>query len=603
MAHRGPDDDGLYVDRERQVVLGHRRLSIIDVGNGGHQPMSFADGRYWIVFNGEIYNYMELRSQLEKLGHNFASQSDTEVLVASYAEWGEHCVSMLRGMFAFAILDRDARAPHQTRLFLARDRLGIKPLYYTRTPGFLAFASEIKGLLASQLVSRRLDTRSVWQYLSLGSVPQPSTILADVKMLLPGHTMKVTSALNCQVSRYWSLDEAAQRSFPHARLLNRRDAARELRHHLEEAIRYHMIADVPVAAFLSGGIDSSAITGLMSAGRQSVATFSIGFENGGGLESDERKWARIAAERFGTAHAEVVVGASDAADSFPGLIKAIDQPSLDGTNTYLVSKAAGASYKVALSGLGGDELFAGYGHFRTLARVASKDRWLNLLGPVAKKHLLCRLPGRFVPDRELLLVERSDRYLSLRLLCEDEQKSAQLRRGFVDDDTLSLREVYAEWLRPELDVVAETSHVELHGYLANTLLRDSDAVAMANSLEVRPVLLDHRLVEFAFALPSRLKVNGSVNKPVLVESVRDLLPDALIYRPKRGFELPLLQWMTTSLQDRALAAFESSISGDIFSKSFLADARSQIRERACKSIQMWASFILLEWLTAHSVSV
>jgi asparagine synthase (glutamine-hydrolysing) len=189
------------------------------------------------------------------------------------------------------------------------------------------------------------------------------------------------------------------------------------------------------------------------------------------------------------------------------------------------------------------------------------------------------------------------------LLCEDEQKNAQLRAGFVGDGALSLREVYTEWLRPELDVVAETSHVELHGYLANTLLRDCDAVAMANSLEVRPVLLDHRLVEFAFALPSRLKVNGRVNKPVLVESVRDLLPDALIYRPKRGFELPLLQWMTTSLQDRAMAAFESSISRDIFSTSFLAGAKSQIRARACSSIQMWASFVLLEWLTAYRVSV
>ena len=371
MTHRGPDDEGILVDRECDIALGHRRLSIIDVGRSGHQPMSYADGRYCIVFNGEIYNFRELRSELEQRGHRFATRSDTEVLLASYAEWGQDCVGRLRGMFAFAIFDRAARRPGDTRLFLARDRFGIKPLYVARMPGFIAFASELKALLASGLVGRQLDAHSVWLYLSLGSVPQPSTILSAVKALPPGHTMRITVGLDCPIERYWSLSESAGgQSRQRGARLDAGETARELRRRLDEAVRYHMISDVPVAAFLSGGINSSAITGLMSAtGQQKIATFSVGFESSKGTQSDELPFARIAAQRFGTVHEELVVTAADAAAAFPDLVKAIDQPSLDGTNTFLVSRAAGASYKVALSGIGGDELFAGYGHFRTLSRT------------------------------------------------------------------------------------------------------------------------------------------------------------------------------------------------------------------------------------------
>ena len=602
MAHRGPDDFGIRLDQDHQAVLGHCRLSIIDVSQSAHQPMSYAKGRYWISFNGEIYNYRELRQELEQRGHSFRSAGDTEVLLAAYAEWGEACIEKLRGMFAFALLDRNAHKPNETRVLLARDRLGIKPLYFARKDRALVFASELKALMASRLVGRRLDRRALWNFLSLGSVPQPSTILHDVMMLPPGHLMKVKVSLECETERYWSLASELRRAFPDLSRMTAHEASDELRRLLDEAVRYHMIADVPIAAFLSGGIDSSTITGLMAiAAGQRVSTFTVGFESAE-ADRDERHWARMAAAHFSTDHHEIVITLEDVAQVFDALIHAIDQPSLDGTNTYLVSRAAAQSFKVALSGIGGDELFGGYPHFRKFADLDTKDRWLKWASPSMKQRFLQLLPGRFVPDREMFLKDRSARYQTLRLLCKEEVKEQQVVPGFLaDDERPGLERVYEDWLVPDLDVVSETTHVELSGYLANTLLRDSDAVAMATSLEVRPVFLDHPLVEFAFAIPSRLKIGCRINKPVLVDAVRDLLPPELIERPKLGFEMPLLRWMMSSLRERSLSAFSSRIARNIFSAPFLLQTTRQIKDGTCTSVQLWAIFILIEWLTAYEV--
>jgi asparagine synthase (glutamine-hydrolysing) len=604
MAHRGPDDCGVQLYQDQQAVLGHCRLSIIDVSQLAHQPMSYAQGRYWISFNGEIYNYRELRQELEQKGHSFHSGSDTEVLLAAYTEWGEACIKKLRGMFAFALLDRNAHKPNETRVLLARDRLGIKPLYFARKGAAIVFASELKALMASRLVGRSLDRRALWNFLSLGSVPQPSTILRNVMMLPPGHLMRVSVSLEYETERYWSLRSESRRAYPDFRQITAHEASDELRRLLNEAVRYHMIADVPIAAFLSGGIDSSTITGLMAiAAGQRVSTFTVGFDSAE-ADRDERHWARMAAAHFSTDHHEVVITPDDVARAFDGLVHAIDQPSLDGTNTYLVSRAAARSFKAALSGIGGDELFAGYPHFRKFAHLDTKDRWLKWVSPPMRKRLLQLLPMRFVPDREMFLKDRNARYLTLRLLCKDDVKERQVAPGFLaNDERTGLERVYEDWLTPELDVVSETTHVELSGYLANTLLRDSDAVAMANSLEVRPVFLDHPLVEFAFAIPPRLKIGGRINKPVLVNAVRDLLPTELIERPKLGFEMPLLRWMMSSLQDRSLAAFSSSIARKIFSAPFLLQTTRQIKDGTCTSVQLWAIFILIEWLVAYEVDV
>jgi len=604
MIHRGPDDHGVFVDSRNQVSLGHRRLSILDVSGAGHQPMSYREGRYWIVYNGEIYNFRELRRQLETLGHEFVSNSDTEVVLAAYAQWGESCVETLRGMFAFAIFDRGNGGSIPPVVFLARDRLGIKPLYHAVQDGVFVFASEVKGLLASGLVSRQIDRQAVWQYLALGSIPQPRTILAGASALMPGHVMTVRLPLDVSSRRYWDIADDSERSFPHAGTITAEDARRTLRSLLEDATRYHLVSDVPVGAFLSGGIDSTAVVGLMSrASVHPIRTFSVGFESQSGRQ-DELAWARTAARAFGTDHAEIVVTGQSVAGQYDALVHAIDQPSLDGTNTFLVSQAAGKSVKVALSGLGGDELFAGYPHFGELATAARWDARLGRLGSAGRKRLLNALPGRLVPTKSMLRLGRLGRYATLRRLCSDGQRADWVNADFMDGvEGVPLEELYGGWLRPERDVVAETSYVEVKGYLANTLLRDVDAMAMGNSVEVRPLLLDHVVAEFAFGLPARLKLGAGENKPALVGAVRDLLPEAIIRRTKAGFELPLAEWLSGPLRERARSTFSSSIAARIFSPGFLGRIADQLSSQGRTTNALWAYLMLVEWATAHKLEL
>ena len=604
MIHRGPDDHGAFIDPRSQVSLGHRRLSILDVSAAGHQPMSYRDGRYWIVFNGEIYNFRELRRELETLGYAFSSNSDTEVILAAYAHWGEGCVDRLRGMFALAILDRGDESAIPPTIFLARDRLGIKPLYYATRDGVFVFASEIKGLLASGLVSRRIDRQAVWQYLALGSIPQPRTILADASVLMPGHVMTVRLPLDIKIRRYWDIAENSERSFPDANAISREDAQRTVRALLEEATRYHLVSDVSVGAFLSGGIDSTAVVGLMSrAYDRPIKTFSVGFESRSG-HPDELAWARTAADAFGTDHTEVIVTGQSVASQYDQLVHAIDQPSLDGTNTFLVSQAAGKSVKVALSGLGGDELFAGYPHFKTFAAAARWDARMGPLGKVGKTRLLNAVPGRFLPGKHVLRMARVGRYATLRQLCGDGQQADIVNADFMEGIRgKPLEDLYSQWLRPQRDVVAETSYVETNGYLVNTLLRDVDAMAMGNSLEVRPILLDHVVAEFAFALPAQLKLGTDENKPALVGAVRDLVPEAIIRRKKAGFELPLAEWLTGPLRERALATMSSTVAVRLFSPRFLDQVAEACSAEGRPTNAHWAYLMLVEWVTAHRLQL
>jgi len=597
--HRGPDDEGLFCDSTRQIALGHRRLSILDLTSAGHQPMAYASGRYRVVYNGEIYNYRELRKELEVVGHSFKSDSDTEVLLAAYAEWGSGCVARLRGMFAFAIHDQEAMDSGGTALFLARDRLGIKPLYYADQAGRFVFSSELKGMLASGLISRKLDRQAIWHYLSLGSVPQPKTIFSDVKMLMPGHWIKIGSNRKMEVARYWDIAEQSRVNFPELDGLNTSEAAIRLRHLLDEATRLHLLSDVPVGAFLSGGIDSTAVVGLMSRfSGKPIRTFSIGFDGANATE-DERQWAAIAAKRFHSDHTHVVITDSAVVDQFDQIIHAIDQPSLDGTNSFLVSKIASSSVKVALSGLGGDELFAGYPHFRLFADAEKWDSRLNRIGLAKSRWLLERLPKRFLPNRQILLAQRAQRLETLRNLAGNNKKNIA-NPVLLDSSTAEPQgEIYRPWLKPELDAIGETTYAEVSGYLVNTLLRDSDAMSMAHSLEVRPLLLDHVVAEFAFALPSRLKLSYSENKPALVNALRDILPPEVISRRKMGFELPLGQWLAGGLRERALAAFSTQMAKDIFSMSFLESTVTSLRTGDRQSLATWGYFVLLEWLQVN----
>jgi asparagine synthase (glutamine-hydrolysing) len=596
LAHRGPDDEGIYRDAAAAVALGQRRLSVIDLSAAGHQPMSLC-GRYWIVYNGEVYNYRALRSRLAALGRQFESGTDTEVVLAAYAEWGPRCVKLLRGMFAFAIWDAQKR-----ELFLARDRFGIKPLYYAHEGGGLLFASELGSLLASGRVRRLADGRALWSYLSHGAVAQPHTILRDVAALLPGHSMRVRRG-GIDIERYWDIEEATRESRPERAAMTYADATACLRTELDTATRLHLIADVPVGAFLSGGIDSTLVVGLMSQlASEPIRTFAVGFE---GLHSalNELKWARWAATRFDTEHTEVIVSQADAPDIFERLIPAIDQPSIDGTNTFIVSEATRRHVTVALSGLGGDELFAGYPHFDSLrraeARLPDGSTWAQPL--VAR--LSRPLPRRWALPLETLVANRAQRLHSLRLLLREQEKQQAVGPAFRAFGTESDTSRAAGQLRPLLDAVTQTSYAELTGYMRDTLLRDADALSMAHSLEVRPILLDHVLAEYAFSLPAQFKIRGSSPKRVLIDSARDLLPEEIINRAKMGFELPLTSWLKTSLRERARGLFDAKTARALFSPQFLLATARELDGGVSRTNRIWAYAVLLAWFEHHAVEL
>lgn len=596
--HRGPDDEGICEDQAHGLELGHRRLAILDPSPAGHQPMALC-GRYHIVYNGEIYNFSSIRAELEDRGRRFYSNTDTEVLLAAYAEWGHECLPRLRGMFAFAVWD-----VQQEELFLARDRFGIKPLYYAQTSGGFVFASELKALLASGVVSRAVDRAAIWEYLTYGSIPQPRTILRDARMLPAGHYMRVRRA-EASVYRYWDIEQSTRGLRRELAEIPYRDAVAGVRERLEEATRLHLIADVPVGAFLSGGIDSTLVVGLMSrVTSHPIRTYSVGFE-GAHSHMSELRWARIAAERFGTEHTEVVVTADDAARVFERLVAFIDQPSLDGTNTFLVSEAAKRGVTVALSGLGGDELFAGYPHFD---RIGWVSRWAPKgMGPVGGVFARAgrALPGRWRTPLETLAAPPAERLAALRRILRTDEQQWAIAEGFRRSygSVASPVERLSAALREGLDSTAQVSYAEIGGYLQDTLLRDADALSMAHSLEVRPVLLDHVLAEYAFALPSEHKLSGGMGKRVLIDAAADVLPPEIVHRPKMGFELPLMSWLRSSLRERARELFAGPAARALFSPAFLAAAAAELDGGSSRSNRLWAYAVLLAYLEEHGLDV
>ncbi|NLF17370.1 MAG: asparagine synthase (glutamine-hydrolyzing), partial [Lentisphaerae bacterium] len=555
LRHRGPDGDGLHADPDGHFAFGHRRLAIIDLSAGGRQPMAWAEGRFWITYNGELYNYRDLRRDLEQAGCVFRTASDTEVVLAAYATWGDECLRRFRGMFALALADR-ARG----EVLLARDRLGIKPLLYTVRPEGVLFASELRALRASGRIPDALDRQALWAYLSQGAIPQPSTILAAVRMLPPGALLRVgfDGRPRGEPRSWWDLAEAAAVLRPQLDGMGLEDAAAALRQRLEEATRCHLVADVPVGAFLSGGVDSAAIVALMrQVGGGPVRTFTVGFPATPGAY-DERRAAAATAAALGTAHHAVVIEPADVGEAFEAVVDALDQPSLDGANTWFVSRAAAAHGKVALTGLGGDELFAGYPHFRRHQLADRLRRRLPVPGPLWSALRL--LPERFRHNLMLPALNESERLATLRCRMGDRARRRALDDAFLEALTalpatppMPGPQEAADRRWP--DVVARLSAAEVRGYLVNTLLRDGDAMSMAHGLELRPILLDHEVVAFALALPSALKIRHGRGKAVFSAALADLLPPAVLSRPKRGFELPLHAWLAGPLRERAEAAF------------------------------------------------
>jgi len=609
--HRGPDDEGIFLDRS--VALGMRRLSIVDLA-GGHQPLFNQEGTVAVVFNGEIYNFRDLRRTLESRGHTFRTASDTEVIVHAYEEWGEDCVNYLEGMFAFAVAEtsRSTRRGNP-RVLLARDRLGIKPLYYALADGNLLFASEVRSLLASGEVEPRLSRAGLRSYLLFGSLVEPMTLVEDIFSLPPGNRIIVSAAgrhASIRPEPYWDFAESAQPTLDIKRP-ERSYATRFLRSLLEETVESHLVADVPLGIFLSSGIDSTALVALATQKMGTVHTVTVVSPE---REFSEAEAARRTAQRFGTIHQESVISAQDMLARLDEAVSALDQPSMDGINTYFVSWAARqAGLKVALSGLGGDEMFGGYSTFRTtpkvrsvaaLARMVPIDlRFLMaLVGETVSKHL-----GRKDARRKMAALWRDPSFLPhpyfyTRLLFTPVQVS-----GLMGGDVAAAVEPWQDWLAQsaegseQLDDFTAVACLESRSYMVNTLLRDTDAMSMAHSLEVRVPFLDHPLVEFVSRLPGSLKHSGNHPKSLLVDAMADLLPPEVVSQPKRTFTLPWENWLRTQLKNEAETEFKllapslresfNVRSFDRVWKDFLDGQTSWSR--------VWSLFVLNRWAKHH----
>ena len=544
--HRGPDDEGRYLSG--QVALGFRRLSIIDLSSG-HQPLSNEDGSIWVVFNGEIYNYRELRKRLVDKGHVFKTQTDTEVLVHLYEEHGENLVQELRGMFAFALWD-----DRNKRLLLARDRVGIKPLYYCLTDNFLLFSSEIKALLADPEVRRDIDPDVIDRFLSFYYVPGGDTLLKSVSKLLPGHSMTLQDG-KAKIRQYWDLhfpDPPDRRDF--------KRAEEELMSLLDETVRLHMISDVPVGFLISGGVDSSALLSL-AVGKtdQPISSYTVGFSEPG--MTDERPYARLAARAFGTEHHEMTISSSDFAAFLPQYIWYMEEPVCEppAVALYYVSKFARQFVKVLISGEGGDEAFAGYSNYRNYAWF---ERLKTLLGPLdgaLSTGLSCL--------SQLTQSERIGKYATLAATPFESfyysrtsspyqwfnRESAAL---YSKEFALSVSKqrslsVVAKYLQngAKRDLLSRMLYVDTKTWLPDDLLIKADKMTMANSLELRVPLLDHKVLEFAASLPSHFKVHRFTTKYLLKKAFGSRIPAEILHRKKTGFPVPYARWLRTELKE------------------------------------------------------
>jgi len=614
LRHRGPDDEGRL--EESCVQLGMRRLAIIDLA-GGSQPVWNETGRAAVVFNGEIYNFHKLRETLAGLGHAFRTQSDTEVIVHAYEQWGAECVRHLNGMFAFAVWDGRT---DPAQIFLARDRLGIKPLYYTHTGGALVFASEVRALLASGRIERRLSPSALSSYLLFGSVAEPETLISEVFSLPPGYFLHVANVTHPSASspkRYWSLADATSRA-PQPAQATFADAAKELRPLLEGAVRRHLIADVPLGLFLSSGMDSTCLAALVARERGALHTFTVVFSE---LGFSEAPMARRVAERLGAKHQEMLLTAADVLERIDEAVAALDQPTADGINTYFVSWAARqAGLKVALSGLGGDEVFGGYSTFRdtprtgrvravargvpkslrslaasALLKTAGRGKRADAVrkgvsawrSPEALPHAHFFARSLFPPESCAELLGRNGGGVLAE--CVGGGQPAESWRAWLDD---AAREVQGR------DAFTAVSWLEMRSYMVNMLLRDTDAVSMAHSLEVRVPLLDHELVEFVAALPAGAKQRAGQPKALLADAVRDILPEEVLRQPKRTFTLPWEHWLRGPLGDR-VAQNLNDLSAPLRDHLELKSVRAvwqNFRAGQTGWSRPWSLYVLNEWV-------
>ncbi len=546
LAHRGPDDEGIYANKN--IGLGHRRLSIIDLSPLAHQPMSNEDKSVWIVYNGEIYNFLELRGELVKKGHVFRSKSDTEAIIHLYEEYGIECLKYLRGMFAFAIWDEKEQT-----LFLARDRVGKKPLYYWYSPDTFVFASEIKSILQDVNFSRKPNLTAIHHYLTYQDVPAPWTAFEGIKKLPPAHYLLLKNG-QVQIKRYWKL------SYLPKHKMNIEDLQKEIIDRLEEAVKIRLMSDVPLGAFLSGGIDSSAVVALMSqAMNKPVKTFSIGFKE---KAYSELRYARLISERFRTEHTEFIVE-PNVIDIIDKLVWHYNEPFADvsAIPTYYVSKLAREHVTVILNGDGGDENFAGYGKYIAIEFSRRMQKFVPAAVVRAFLPLVKTLPHGKNPNNF---------FWRLKQFLKEYPEKPEMRNGhwmshfttemknnlYTDDFLLkfsfdnSFELLLEKYREAEADTFLDkTLYADVMMYLPDDLLVKVDVASMANSLEARSPILDHEFMEFVAKIPSELKLNGRTTKFIFKKALKGLLPEEVLFREKMGFGVPIDHWFRNELKE------------------------------------------------------
>ncbi len=601
LKHRGPDAQNTWNDTT--TYLGHARLSIIDLSAASNQPMQSSDSRYVIIYNGELYNYRDLRLELQRvaqgtsnLPYAFKTNSDTEVILAAYQRWGVDCLSKFNGMFAFALYDTVEKT-----LFIARDRVGIKPLYYSYKNDQLVFASEVRSMLSSGFIDRKLNLEAINEYFLYQTVHAPNTILQDVKMLMPGHYMLMKNG-DLHIKKYWDLNNYTSASNE----LDYQQTCAKTKELLFQAVERRLVADVPFGAFLSGGIDSSAVVGIMSKmSAKKVETFNVSFDEG---EFSEAKYAKKIAEKFETNHHEIKLSPNDFLKQLPESLNAMDHPSGDGPNTYIVSKATkNAGVTMALSGLGGDEAFAGYDVFKRMAEI-NKKSYLNILPSTLRK-----LPASVMKAKnksvagdkiyEVLTqpkVNVSSAYPISRKVFSDSQIDGLLK----NQKSNNLKTLISKIKETDKEhVLSYVSALEINTYMQNTLLRDTDQMSMAVALEVRVPFLDYKLLEFVLSVKDEFKY-PSTPKKLLIDSLGDLLPDEVVNRPKMGFTLPWKHWLKNELKSFCEENMKSLSKRDFVNEQAVLNLWQQfLKDDARVSwSRVWHLIVLENWLTKNNIN-
>ncbi|HLF63649.1 MAG TPA: asparagine synthase (glutamine-hydrolyzing) [Saprospiraceae bacterium] len=580
LAHRGPDAEGIF--HHGHCALGHRRLSIIDLDKRSNQPFTDHSGRYTIVFNGQIYNYNEIKADLTE--YPFRTTSDTEVILAGYAKWGAQCLGKMNGMFALAIYD----TVEQT-LFIARDRLGVKPLYYYMNSKVFLFASEIRALLSAGLIPKKVSHTALQEYLFFQAPACPNSILEDIHQLPPAQYAYVREG-QMHASSYWTFGATAPEQPDNYAL-----AIKDVRHLLQESVRRRMISDVPLGAFLSGGIDSSAIVELMSQVEQGVNTFSIVFQE---ADYDESQYSDLIANKYATHHHKLLLSPQQFLEEVPNALNAMDSPSADGMNTYVVSKLTRqAGVTVAMSGLGGDELFAGYHNFKVWKNM---KRYGFFMLPAPLRSVLTASISTSAEEsrrERMAILSGSDGILTKAYPAFRQVMGSKLVASITRDKGKDPMLFERNGLNDGFGILSQYSIAELTNYTRNVLLKDTDQFSMASGLEVREPFFDHLLVDYVMRLPDKWKL-GSTPKRLLSDAMGELLPNEIVMRKKKGFLFPWAHWLKNELQDFAAEHIEFLADRQEFDGDEVRKVWLQFKKNASAIpwVYIWQLVALSHWL-------